>query len=154
VILALLPPAAILQAQGPDEGAQPDPRALLQFRSRRLKEGLALSDAQADAIAQRWGRFDQEHFARQRQIAALRLRFNDILLGPEPEERKSELLKPLVAQFLDLRRQQEEARHRFEDDIRAGLTPAQQARLILMVDDLNQKILNVLRERRREQRGF
>ena len=154
MILALLPPAVILQAQSPEEGQLPDPRPLLQFRARRLKEGLALSDAQADAIAQRWSRFDEEHFTRQRQIAALRLRFNDILMGPEPEDRKSELLKPLVAQFLDLRRQQEEARHRFEDDIRASLSAAQQARLILMVDDLNQKILNALRERRREKRGF
>ena len=154
MILMLPPPAMILQApQGP-EGQQPDPRPLLQFRAKRLKEGLALSDAQAEAIAQRWSRFDQEHFAHQRQIAALRLRFNDILMGPEPEDRKSELLKPLVAQFLDLRHQQEDARHRFEEDIRSGLSAAQQARLILMVDDLNRKIIEALRERRQEHRGF
>ncbi|MBS1766101.1 MAG: hypothetical protein JST05_01670 [Acidobacteria bacterium] len=131
-----------------------DPRPLLQFRAKRLRDGLGLSNAQADAIAERWGRFDQEHFARQRQIATLRLRFNDILMGPESEDRKSELIKPLLAQFQDLRRQQEDARHRFEDDIRAGLSPAQQARLILMVDDLNKKILDALRERRQERRGF
>jgi hypothetical protein len=120
----------------------------------RLKESLALSDAQADAIAKRWGAFDQDHAGRQRQIAALRLRFNDILMGPESEDRKSELIKPLLAQFMDLRHQQEEARHRFEDDIRAGLSPAQQARLVLMVDELNRKLIEALRERRQQRRGF
>ena len=154
--MPLLPPAMLLQAPAPQDpdAAQQDPRPLLRFRSQRLQDGLHLSPAQADAIAQRWSRFDQEHFQRQRQIGALRGRFNEILMGPDPEEKKSEQLKPLLAQFADLRHQQEESRHRFEEDIRAGLTPAQQARLILMVDDLNQKILNALRERREERRGF
>ena len=151
----LLPPALLLQAPGQEpDAAQPDPRPLFRFRSQRLQEGLHLNQAQADAIAQRWGKFDQEHFQRQRQIGALRTRFNEILMGPDPEDRKSEQLKPLLAQFADLRHGQEEARHRFEEDIRAGLTPAQQARLILMVDDLNQRIIDALRERRQERRGF
>lgn len=166
MIQALILPALVAQAPGAARLAapallgqesgesQPDPRPLLQFRARRLREGLGLSEAQADRIAKRWGQFDQEHFARQRQIAALRLRFNDILLGPEPEDRKSALIKPLLDQFMDLRRQQEEAKRRFEDDIRAGLTPAQQARLVLLVEDLNKQILDLLRERRQRRRGF
>lgn len=154
MIPMLPPPALLLQAPGqePDD-QQPDPRPLLRFRAQRLKEGLGLSDAQADAIAKRWTAFDQEHFARQRQIAALRLRFNDILMGPEAEDRKSALIKPLLGEFMDLRRQQEEGRHRFEEDIRSGLSPAQQARLILMVDELNRKILEALRERRMQRHG-
>lgn len=152
------PPAALLALQSPPaqdpDAAQQDPRPLLRFRSQRLQDGLRISPAQADAIAQRWSKFDQEHFQRQRQIGALRLRFNEILMGPDSEDRKSELLKPLLGQFADLRHQQEDARHRFEEEIRVGLTPAQQARLILMVDDLNQKILNALRERRQERQGF
>ncbi|HEU4951865.1 MAG TPA: hypothetical protein VFT46_07920 [Holophagaceae bacterium] len=160
MIQALILPALMAQAPGSalpgqDPGdSQPDPRPLLQFRARRLREGLGLSEAQADRIARRWGQFDQEHFTRQRQIAALRLRFNDILLGPEPEDRKSALIKPLLDQFMDLRRQQEEAKHRFEEDVRAGLSPAQQARLVLLVEDLNKQILDVLRERRQRRRGF
>lgn len=140
---------------GQDPGeAQPDPRPLLRFRAERLRTGLGLAPAQADAIAQRWGRFDQEHFQRQRQIAALRLRFNDILMGPEPEDRKSVLIKPLLDQFMALRDQQIDAKRRFEEDIRKDLSPAQQARLVLMVDDLNKKVLDALRERRQERRGY
>lgn len=131
-----------------------DPGPLMRFRANRLQEGLGINSAQADAIARRWGRFDLEHFQNQRQIAQLRLRFNDILMGPEPEDRKSAAIKPLLDQFMDLRNQQMEAKRRFEDDIRQGLSPAQQARLILMVDDLNKKVMDALRERRQMRRGF
>jgi hypothetical protein len=135
------------------EDAQPDPRPLLRFRARRLQEGLGLDPAKAESIAQRWTQFDQEHIQRQRQIMTLRLRFNDILMGPEPEERKSALIKPLLEQFMATRDQQMEAKRRFEADIREGLSPAQQARLILLVDDLNKKVMEALRERRQERRG-
>lgn len=167
MIQALLLSALMAQAPGPrqeplrprqerpeQDGEQPDPRPLLRFRANRLQEGLGLDAARAGSIAQRWAQFDQEHFQRQRQISALRLRFNDILMGPEAEDRKSALVKPLLDQFMDLRDQQMEAKRRFEDDIRQGLSPAQQARLILMVDDLNKKVMDALRERRQERRGF
>ena len=136
------------------EDGQPDPRPLLRFRAKRLQEGLGVDQARAESIAQRWAQFDQEHFQRQRQIVALRLRFNDILMGPETEDRKSALVKPLLDQFMDLRDRQMESKRRFEDDIRQGLSPAQQARLILMVDDLNKKVMDALRERRQQRRGF
>lgn len=165
MIQVLLLSALMAQTTGPRQDPQPppargleegpmDPRPLLRFRARRLEEGLGVDTAKAQSISQRWGQFDQEHFQRQRQITALRLRFNDILMGPEPEERKSALIKPLMDQFMSLRDQQMEAKRRFEDDIRQGLSPAQQARLILMVDDLNKKVLDALRERRQERRGF
>jgi len=141
------------QPQGQDQD-HPDPGPLMRFRAKRLQEGLGITPAQADAIARRWGRFDLEHFQRQRQIAELRLRFNDILMGPESEDRKSTLIQPLLGQFMDLRDQQLDAKRRFESDIRQGLSPAQQARLILMVDDLNKKVLDALRERRQFRRGF
>lgn len=137
-----------------EEAPQQDARPLLRFRSQRLQDGLGISPAQADAIAKRWAEFDLDHFQRQRQITTLRLRFNDILMGPEPEDRKSALIKPLLDQFMDLRNQQLEAKRRFEDDIRQSLSPAQQARLIVMVDDLNKQVMEALRERRQRRRGF
>jgi hypothetical protein len=164
VIQAFLLATLLAQAPGPrqdpppppsqekDDG-QPDPRPLLRFRAKRLEEGLGLDPAKAESIARRWGQFDREHFQRQRQIAALRLRFNDILMGPETEERKNAIVKPLLEQFSDIRDQQIQAKRRFEDDIRQGLSPAQQARLILLVDDLNRKVMDALRERRQERRG-
>jgi len=165
VIQVFLLSALLAQAPGPRqeppapqpqerEDGQMDPRPLLRFRAKRLEEGLGVDAARAGSIAQRWAQFDQEHFQRQRQISALRLRFNDILMGPEAEDRKSALVKPLLDQFMDLRDRQMEAKRRFEDDIRQGLSPAQQARLILMVDDLNKKVMDALRERRQERRGF
>ena len=163
MIQLFLLPALVAQAPGPrqdppplqeKEDGQPDPRPLLRFRAKRLQEGLGLDAGHAGSIAERWGQFDQEHFQRQRQIAALRLRFNDILMGPEPEDRKNSLIKPVLDQFMDLRDQQMESKRRFENDIRQGLNPAQQARLILMVDDLNKQVMDALRARRQERRGF
>jgi hypothetical protein len=145
------PPPPVPQER---EDGQPDPRPLLRFRAKRLQEGLGLDAGRAGTIAERWAQFDQEHFQRQRQIAALRLRFNDILMGPEPEDRKSALIRPVLDQFMDLRDQQMESKRRFESDIRQGLNPAQQARLILMVDDLNKQVMDALRARRQERRGF
>ena len=169
MIQALLLTALMAQQPGPpdasrfqprpqdrpqEDDGRPDPGPLMRFRAKRLQEGLGLSPAQAETIARRWNRFDIEHFQRQRQIADLRLRFNDILLGSESEDRKSALIRPLLDQFMDLRDQQSEAKRRFESDIRQGLSAAQQARLILMVDDLNKKVLEALRERRQWRRGM
>ncbi len=147
-----VPPGAPPPGQQSEE--RPDPGPLMRFRAKRLEDGLGLNPTQADAIARRWNRFDLEHFQNQRQITQLRLRFNDILMGPEPEDRKSALIKPLLDQFMELRDQQMEAKRHFEDDIRQGLSPAQQARLILLVDDLNKKVMDALRERRQMRRGF
>lgn len=122
----------------------------MRFRAKRLEESLGLDPAKAESIARRWTQMDREHFQRQRQIAALRLRFNDILMGPESEDRKNALVKPLLEQFTAIRDEQMEAKRHFEDDIRQGLSPAQQARLILLVDDLNKKVMDALRERRQE----
>ncbi len=161
MIQALLLTALLTQQPGVpppprqgDQEQQPDPGPLMRFRAKRLEDGLGLSPAQADAIARRWNRFDLDHFQRQRQISDLRLRFNDILMGADPEDRKNALIRPLLDQFMQLRDQQMEAKRQFEDDIRKGLSPAQQARLILMVDDLNKKVMDALRERRQMRRGF
>lgn len=147
----LAAPASMGQEHG---NSQPDSGPLLRFRAQRLQDGLGLTPAQADAIAQRWGQFDRELFQTQRQIGELRRRFNDILMGPESEDRKSAIIKPLLEQFMRLREQQMETKRRFEEDIRQGMSPAQQARLVLLVDDLNKKVLDILRERRQQRRGF
>jgi len=78
----------------------------------------------------------------------LRLQFNQALLGPGSEEDKCARLKPLVDQFLSLRQQQEEAKRRFEADILQSLNTAQQARMILLVEDIQSRIRQSLRETR------
>jgi hypothetical protein len=144
--------------------AQPAPgqgqalQALRQFMMQRLQDRVGLTEAQARQVADRWERYNKEHFERQQQLNHLRQRFQDILLGPGDEDQKSAKVKPLFEQFLDLRRQQVESKQRFEDDIRAGLTPAQQARLVVTVDELIQQLAERLKDRpalkefRREQR--
>ena len=53
---------------------------------------------------------------------------------------------------MDHRKQQAELKTRFEDDIRSGLTPAQQVRLIILVDDLTRQIREGIRETLKEGR--
>lgn len=140
------------QRQG--EGAQ----AFRQIVMQRLQDRVGLSDAQTRQVADRWERFNREHFDRQRQMAQLRQRFEDILMGPGDENQKSARVKPLLDQFMDLRKQQVESKQRFEEDIRAGLSAAQQARLVVTVDEIIQQIAKrlenrpLLKELRREQR--
>jgi hypothetical protein len=50
---------------------------------------------------------------------------------------------------VDLRHQQEDARRRFETEILQNLAPAQQVRMILLVEDIQSRIRETLREARR-----
>lgn len=137
------PPTAYRGGTLPNTAMLADPRftaRLFQIRSYRIQQGVGLPEDRARALAERWGRWDQEHLARGQQAADIRDRFNQILMGPDREEEKNAKLKPLMDQFMSLRQQQEEGRHRFEEDIRQGLTAAQQARLILVMDEINQKL--------------
>lgn len=137
-----------------EEPPAQDPGPLLRFRAQRLKEALGLTQEQSQKIARRWARFDLERFQRQRELTNLRMRFNDVLMGPGSEDQKSAQIKPLLEQFLSLRRQQNDLKQQFEDDIRADLTPAQQARLVLLVDEMTKRLTEALKERRQERRGF
>jgi hypothetical protein len=143
---ALILAATALPAQpapGQGEGAQ----AFRQIVMQRLQDRVGLTDTQTKQVADRWERFNREHFERQRQMGQLRQRFEDILLGPGDETQKSAKVKPLLDQFMDLRRQQVESKQRFEEDIRVGLSAAQQARLVVTVDEIIQQIAKRLENR-------
>ncbi len=130
-----------LRAQGEDEG-----RLLYRFRMEHLEQNVGLSEDQARAVADRWARYDRELFETTRQIRDLRGRFNDILLGPGSEDEKNARVRPLLDQFVALRRQQMNLKMQFEDDIRAHLSPAQQVRLILQVEEMQRRMLEALRQ--------
>jgi hypothetical protein len=120
-----------------------------QLRVTRIQQTLDISEDRAKALAERWGRWDRDLMDRGRQMLQLRAQFNQILVGAGSEDDKSAKLKPLVAQFLDLRQKQEEAKHNFEIEILKSLTPAQQARMILLVEDIQTRIRETLRDARR-----
>jgi hypothetical protein len=117
------------------------------LRVNRLQEVMGLPQGQARQIADRWATYDREFMDNARRIQALRGQFNQILVGPGGDEDKSARLKPLIEQFLDHRRRQADAKNRFEDDIRAQLSPAQQARLIMLVENMTRRIQEVLMNR-------
>jgi hypothetical protein len=125
--------------------AEPD-RPLARFRLDQLQQSVGLPEPQARAVVDRWARYDQDQFEKTRQIQQLRHRFNDILLGPGAEEDKSAKVRPLLDQFVDLRRQQADLKLKFEDDIRAKLSPAQQVRLILHVEEMQRRVVDALRQ--------
>lgn len=119
---------------------------LRRIRMERIQEVLGLPEDRARAIAERWERYDRDFMDRARRIGEIRGRFNQILIGPGTEEDKNGRIKPLLDQFMDLRRQQVDLKKGFEDDIRAQLSPAQQVRLIILVDELQQRIREALRD--------
>ena len=153
--------ATILAAQAPRGRpgmARPEPgmRALsenphfmarlYQIRVNRIQQTLGVSEDRAKVVAERWARWDREHMDRGQQAGQLREQFQKILMSPDKEEEKNAKLKPLLDQFMALRLQQEAGRRQFEEDIRTGLSPAQQARLILVMEDIQQKLRESLRE--------
>ncbi len=162
--LAVLP-ALALGAQAPRGGGRPgrpleaprgpgrnmgqDPHfmaRLYQVRVNRIQQVLGLPEDRARALAERWARWDQEHMSRGGQVGDLRKQFHQVLMSSDREEDKNAKLKPLVDQFMAIRREQEASRKQFEEEIRNGLTPAQQARLILVMEEIQQKLREGLRD--------
>ena len=121
---------------------------LYQMRVSRIQQSLGFPEDRAKALAERWGRWDREFIDRGRQLMQLRQLFNQTLMGPGSEEDKCARLKPLMEQFLALRQQQDEAKRRFEGDILQSLSTAQQARMILLMEDIQSRIRQTLRENR------
>jgi hypothetical protein len=156
-ILMLAVSAALVAQQEPPQGPPPG-RAVqeghfmaqfYQMRVARIQQSLGLSEDRAKALAERWGRWDRDFIDRGRQMLQLRAQFNQILIGPGTEDEKGAKLKPLVDQFLALRQQQDKAKRQFEEDILQTLSPAQQARMIMLVEDIQNRIRDTLREARR-----
>jgi hypothetical protein len=133
---------AALPGYAQSEGDRP----LARFRLEQLQQSAGLPEAQAKAVVERWSRYDKDQFEKTQQIHAIRRRFNDILLGPGSEEEKNAKVTPLLEQFVELRRQQADLKFRFEDDIRAKLSPAQQVRLILQVEEMQRRVVEAIKE--------
>lgn len=123
-----------------------DDRPLARFRLDQLQQTVGLPEDQARAVVDRWSRYDREQFEKTQQIHQIRRRFNDILLGPGSEEDKNAKVRPMLDQFVELRRQQADLKFRFEDDIRARLSPAQQVRLILQVEEMQRRVVEALKQ--------
>ena len=157
-LMFALPAALLAQEpnQPPNPGFSPggaqEGRIMAQFyqmRVGRIQQALGLSEDRARALAERWGRWDRDFIDRARQMMQLRAQFNQVLVGPGSEDEKGARVKPLVDQYLALRQQQEEAKRRFEGEILQTLTPTQQARMILLVDEIQTRIRETLRDARR-----
>lgn len=123
---------------------------LHEIRSTKLQRALGLSADKANAIADRWAVFDEDSFDRRQQMVQLRHQMNATLMGPGTEDEKNRRLQPVVEQLAGLRQQQEASRKRFEEDIRESLTPAQQGRFILLVDEFQKSLQDAIQEQRKE----
>ena len=155
-VLAISLPGFLIAQPGPDKRLArmeargedgPFARQVAGVRIKQLRDVMGLSEAQAASIADRWAQHDREFIINTRQINQLRGHFREILIGPGNEEDKSARVKPMLEQFLDLRRRQMDSRARFETDIRSGLSPIQQARLILLVDEFTRRLQEGLANR-------
>lgn len=124
--------------------------ALHELRTRKLQRSLGLSEEKANAIADRWALFDEESASRRHLMGQLRQQMNATLVGPGSEEDKNRKLQPVVEELASLRQQQEASRKRFEEDIRSSLTPAQQGRFILLVDEFQKSIQEAIQEQRKD----
>ena len=125
-------------------------RELHEIRTRKLQQSLGLTEEKAKSIADQWSQFDENSFSRRQQLGQLRQQMNVTLMGPGSEEDKNKKLQPVIEQLSGLRQQQQDARKRFEEDIRGNLTPAQQGRFILLVDEFQKSVQEAIQERRKD----
>lgn len=138
--------ASLAIAALPGAAQSEDGRPLARFRMDQLQQSVGLPESQARAVVDRWARYDLDQFEKARQIHQIRRQFNDILLGPGTEEDKNAKVRPLLEQFVELRHQQAGLKLKFEEDIRAKLSPAQQVRLILHVEEMQRRVADALRQ--------
>jgi small-conductance mechanosensitive channel len=136
----------LLLASMPILAQTEDERPLVRFRMDQLQQTVGLPEDQARAVVERWSRYDREQFEKTQQIQQIRRRFSDILMGPGSEEEKNAKVRPLLEQFVELRRQQAELKLKFEEDIRARLSPAQQVRLITHVEEIQRRTVEAIRQ--------
>ena len=160
MLLALSVPAVLLVAQGapapertrPDL-ADPAVRArifarLHAIRTERLQTSLGVTPVLAKSIADRWGQFDQDSHGRRQSMRETRQKVQDILVGPGSEEDKNARIGPAMAQFSALQKAQRDAKEKFEADIQRLLTPAQQGRFLVLMDEFQRRLGEVVREHR------
>lgn len=138
--------ALLLLAGLPIRAQAEDDRPLVRFRMEQLQRTVGLPEDQARAVVERWSQYDREQFDKTQQIQQVRHKLNGILMGPGSEEEKNAKVRPLLDQFVELRRQQADLKFKFEEDIRARLSPAQQVRLITHVEEMQRRMLEILRQ--------
>ena len=138
--------AILSLAAWPGHAQAEDGRTLARFRMEQLQQSVGLPEGQARVVVERWSRYDRDQFDKTQQIRQIRHQFNDILLGPGTEEEKNAKVRPMLEQFVELRRQQADLKFRFEEDIRTKLSPAQQVRLILRVEEMQRRVADALRD--------
>lgn len=132
--------------RGMGPGAHQIVNRLHHLHVQRLQSQVGLSEERSRVVADRWRSYNLDWMERGQRSIQLRQQFNQVLIGPGSDEEKTPRLKPLVEEFFALRKQQIELKQKFEEEIRSGLSSAQQVRLILLVDELHRELLQGIRE--------
>ena len=155
-LLAFTLPAALLLAQAGPGGERPrmDPRdpanrdrifaRLNEIRTQRIQASLGVSVSLAKGIADRWGAFDLESHSRRQGLREARQKVQDILVGPGTEEEKNQRIAAPMAQFAAFQKQQRDAKEKFEGEIQKLLTPVQQGRFLLLMDEFQRRLTEVM----------
>lgn len=116
------------------------------IRTERLQSALGVPPAMAKTVADRWGQFDQEAHDRRQGFQATRQRIQEVLMGPGSEDEKNAQVAPLISQCVAIQKQQRDAKERFEADIQRTLTPVQQARLFVLMEEFQRRLSEILPE--------
>ena len=152
-LLALLLPVTLLAGQGSSALSQGAGAETAQWRGEHRGPAAPDADGAAPAVPGRLRREGQGHRG---PLGPVRCgqpgpaasacgssisRSTASCCSPLPEEEKNTRIRPLVEQFSALRQQQQDLKRKFEDDIRSSLTPAQQGRFLLVVEEIQRALL-------------
>lgn len=157
LILALALPSLLFAQERHRGNSRPAPpiaegplaNQLFKLRMSRIQQTLGLSEDRARVIAERWKQLDRDFVDGINRTNDLKEQMEQILKSSCDEGEKNRKIKPLIAQYVSTWTQIGESRKKFEEDSKAGLSPAQQARFILLMDQLHQELERLLKEQRR-----
>ena len=158
-LLSLLLPASLLFGQNApsppkDRGPKSDPwqgeilTRLHRMRVDRLQQSLGIPEGRAKAIADRWAQFDQDGRNYRLRMKQLQKQVSGILFSPLTEDEKNARIRPLMEQYSSLRQQHDDLRRKFEDEVRDPLTPAQQGRLLLLMEEIQHAMFEAIKNQR------
>jgi hypothetical protein len=161
-LLAITLPAVLLLGQGGpgaerprmDPGDPPDRARIFErlheLRTSRIQASLGVSVSTAKGIADKWGQFDRDSHSRRQNLREARQAIQDILLVPGTEEEKNARIGPALAQFAAAQRQQRDAKEKFEGEIQRMLSPVQQGRFLILMEEFQRRLNEAVGPLRRD----
>ena len=141
------------KSQISEDGTENYLRCLKEARVEQIKLRLDVPEERANAIAAKWAALEAPIRRMHREAMAVWRRMQFVIQEATPEKEKSRRIKPLFDNYIELRRELGIARQKLFTELPAsGDSPIQQARLLLLMEEMERREREGIRARMPMQR--